>query len=135
MRTLTSCPAASASQMVHAQSRALTREPHALRRDVKLNVVYFERLAMTTILDKELKRQITVEGTAYTVIIDPHGMRLVGKGRRRPEAQLRWIDLLNGEAALAVALRASLSNVPRAPKPPRPAKAAEEVGPAAKKRR
>ena len=64
---------------------------------------------MTTILDKELKRQINVDGADYTVILDPQGMRLVAKGKRRPQVELLWSDLLSGEAALAVALNASLS--------------------------
>ena len=64
---------------------------------------------MVTVLDKELKRQITVDGAEYTVTLDPEGLRLTGKGRRKPEMQLLWRDLLNGDAALAVALNASLS--------------------------
>ena len=64
---------------------------------------------MTTVLDKALKRQISVAGNDYTVVIDPDGLRLVGKGRRRPEVDLRWSDLLSGEAAMAVALNASLT--------------------------
>jgi hypothetical protein len=57
---------------------------------------------MTTVLDKELKRQVTVDGADYTVAINPDGIRLTGKGRRKPEVELRWRDLLSGEAALAV---------------------------------
>jgi hypothetical protein len=64
---------------------------------------------MTTILDKELKRQIHVDGADYTVVLDPQGMRLVAKGKRRPQVELLWSDLLSGEAAMAVALNASLS--------------------------
>lgn len=64
---------------------------------------------MATVLDKELKRQVTVDGAAYTLTVNPDGMRLTGKGKRRPEVELRWRDLLSGEAALAVALNASLS--------------------------
>ena len=64
---------------------------------------------MATILDKQLKRQITVDGVDYTVAVDPEGIRLIGKGKRRPEVELRWRDLLSGEAAMAVALNASLS--------------------------
>jgi hypothetical protein len=63
---------------------------------------------MTTALDKALKRSISVDGKDYTVVIDPDGLRMVGKGRRKPEVELRWRDLLNGEAAMAVALQASL---------------------------
>lgn len=64
---------------------------------------------VATVLDKEPKRQITVDGVDYTVAVDPDGIRLTGKGKRRPEVELRWHDLLSGEAAMAVALNASLS--------------------------
>jgi hypothetical protein len=64
---------------------------------------------MTTVLDKELKRQVIVDGAEYTVAVDPEGLRLTGKGKRRPEVELRWHDLLSGDAAMAVALNASLS--------------------------
>ena len=64
---------------------------------------------MATVLDKELKRQVTVDGVDYTVALDPDGFRLTGKGKRTPQVQLRWRDLLSGDAAMAVALNASLS--------------------------
>jgi hypothetical protein len=63
---------------------------------------------MATILAKELKRQIEVDGVAYTVVIDPGGLRLVGKGKRKPVGQFAWKDLVSGETALAVALQASV---------------------------
>jgi hypothetical protein len=63
---------------------------------------------VATVLDKQLKRQVTVDGVEYTVAVDPEGIRLTGKGKRRPEVELRWRDLLSGEAAMAVALNASL---------------------------
>ena len=64
---------------------------------------------MATVLDKELKRQVTIDGVEYTVAVDPQGLRLTGKGKGRPEVELRWRDLLSGDAAMAVALNASLS--------------------------
>ena len=64
---------------------------------------------MATVLDKELKRQVTVDGVDYTVAVGPDGFRLTGKGKRRPQVELRWRDLLSGDAAMAVALNASLS--------------------------
>ena len=64
---------------------------------------------MATVLDKELKRQVTVDGVDYTVAVGPEGIRLTGKGKRRPEVELRWRDLLSGEVAMAVALNASLA--------------------------
>ena len=69
---------------------------------------------MATVLDKELKRQITVDGADYTVALTPDGVRLTGKGKRKPEIELRWLDLLSGEAAMAAALNASVSMAPRA---------------------
>ncbi len=70
---------------------------------------------MATILDKELRRRVTIDGADYTVVIHPDGLRLLGKGKRTPEVELRWHDLLSGEAAMAVALNASLSTKARKP--------------------
>ena len=64
---------------------------------------------MATVLDKALRRQVAVDGVDYMVVVDPDGIRLTRKGRRRPEVELRWRELLSGEAAMAVALNASLS--------------------------
>ena len=72
---------------------------------------------MATVLDKELKRQVTIDGVDYTVAVDPGGFRLTGKGKRRPQVELRWRDLLSGDAALAVALNASLLKKRPATKP------------------
>jgi hypothetical protein len=72
---------------------------------------------VTTALDKELKRQVTVDGVDYTVAVGPEGIRLTGKGKRKPEVELRWRDLLSGEAAMAVALNASLTKRQTATKP------------------
>jgi len=72
---------------------------------------------VTTTLDKELKRQVSVEGEDYVVAIDPEGLRVTGKGKRKAQVELRWRDLLNGEAALAVALNASLSQQRQPTKP------------------
>ena len=63
---------------------------------------------MATVLGKELKRQVTVDGVDYIVAVDPDGFRLTGKGKRTPQVELRWRDLLSGDAAMAVALNASL---------------------------
>lgn len=61
---------------------------------------------MTTPLDKPLRREITVDDKAYTLTIDPLGLKLVEKGRRNG-VELPWKDLLSGDAALAAALQAS----------------------------
>lgn len=63
---------------------------------------------MTTKLDKPIRREITIEDRAYTLTIDPDGLKLVEKGHRKG-VQLRWQDLVNGDAALASALNASVN--------------------------
>ena len=72
---------------------------------------------MATVLDKALKRQVSLDGVDYMVTLDPGGIRLTQKGKRRPEVELRWRELLSGEAALALALNASLASSPAAVKP------------------
>jgi hypothetical protein len=62
---------------------------------------------MTTKLEKELKREIDIGGEAYTLTIAPQGLKLTAKGKRKG-TELLWKDLISGEAALAVALNASL---------------------------
>jgi len=62
---------------------------------------------MTTPLDKPLKREIAIGDATYTLTIDPSGLKLVEKGRRNGQ-ELRWQDLVNGDAAVAAALQGSL---------------------------
>jgi hypothetical protein len=62
---------------------------------------------MTTPLDKTLKRELNIHGRAFIVALSPDGVKLTLKGRRHG-LELRWTDLVNGEAALAVALNASV---------------------------
>jgi hypothetical protein len=62
---------------------------------------------MATKLDKPLKRELDLGGEPYTLTISPEGLKLVPKGRRKGH-ELAWKDLVSGEAALAVALNASL---------------------------
>jgi hypothetical protein len=62
---------------------------------------------MTTPLDKALRRQLRIGDQDYTLTIDPEGLKLVEKGRRKG-VELRWAELVNGDAALAAALQASV---------------------------
>ncbi|HEV8481177.1 MAG TPA: hypothetical protein VGR66_10325 [Candidatus Eisenbacteria bacterium] len=62
---------------------------------------------MATKLEKALKREIQIEGKPYTLIIDPEGLRLMEKGRRKG-LELAWRDLVSGQAGLAAALQGSL---------------------------
>jgi hypothetical protein len=60
-----------------------------------------------TPLDAPLKRQLAIAGIDYTLTLDREGLRLVPKGKRKG-LELRWQDLVSGDAALASALQASL---------------------------
>ena len=60
-----------------------------------------------TKLDKPLRRELTVGDQAYTLTIDPEGLKLVEKGHRKG-IELNWKDLLSGDEALAAALQASV---------------------------
>jgi hypothetical protein len=62
---------------------------------------------MATKLDKVLKREIEIDGAPYIVALSPEGLKLTAKGKRKGQ-ELAWKDLISGEAALAVALNASL---------------------------
>ncbi len=63
---------------------------------------------MTTKLDKPLKRKIQIGGKPFVVTISPDGFKLVGKGRRKG-LEISWESLVSGEAAMAIALKASLT--------------------------
>ena len=62
---------------------------------------------MATKLEKPLKRALNVNDETYTLTIAPEGLKLVLKGKRKGY-ELAWKDLVSGQAALAVALNASL---------------------------
>lgn len=62
---------------------------------------------MATKLDKQLKREIDVDGKAYMVTLSPEGLKITEKGHRKGQ-ELTWKDLLGGQAALSTALSASL---------------------------
>jgi len=64
---------------------------------------------MTTTLDKPLRREIDVEGQAYTVVLDAQGIKITRKAHRKG-IELKWSDVINGDAAVAAALNASVGN-------------------------
>lgn len=53
-----------------------------------------------TPLDKPLRRQIDIEGQPYTVVLDATGLKLSKKAHRNG-IELRWTDLVKGDAAEA----------------------------------
>jgi hypothetical protein len=63
---------------------------------------------MTTKLTNAFKRELDINGEKYTLTVTPEGFRLVIKGKRKG-VELPWATIVNGEAALATALTASLA--------------------------
>ena len=62
-----------------------------------------------TRLDKPLRREVMIGEQPYTLTLDPAGLKLVEKGKRKGLV-LSWQELVSGDAALATALRASLAD-------------------------
>jgi hypothetical protein len=79
---------------------------------------------MTTRLEKTLKRELTLEGRTFIVAVSPEGLKLTLKGKRKGQ-ELRWDDLISGDAALAAALNASVGSFERSD----PARTREEALP------
>jgi hypothetical protein len=61
---------------------------------------------MATKLDKQLKREIDVDGKPYMLAITPEGLKLTEKGKRKGQ-ELSWKNLLAGQAAQATVLNAA----------------------------
>jgi hypothetical protein len=61
---------------------------------------------MTTKLDKPLRREVRIGRDPWIVTITPEGLKLTRK-KKRKGIELDWPSLVNGDAALAVALNAS----------------------------
>jgi hypothetical protein len=90
-----------------------------------------------TPLHSTLKRALTIDGRDYVLTLNETALRLTLKGKRNG-VELPWSQLVNGEAALAVALHASVGafakqdKVPAA-KPPAAARSKPKMRPARKK--
>ena len=63
-----------------------------------------------TRLDKPVKREVAIKGLPHVLTIDPMGLKLTKKGRRKG-IEIAWTDLANGDAAMAAALNASLGQL------------------------
>jgi len=60
-----------------------------------------------TKLEGILRREISIDGKPFTLALSPEGLKLTPKGARKGH-ELKWKDLVSGDAALVVALNASL---------------------------
>ena len=67
---------------------------------------HLKESAMTP-LDKPLRRALEIGDRSYTLVVDASGLKLTEKGKRKG-IELKWNDLVSGDEALAVALRASV---------------------------
>jgi hypothetical protein len=66
---------------------------------------------MTTKLEKELKREIDVDGKHYTVTISPAGLKIAEKGHRKGH-ELTWKQVLSSDQELSQNLTKSLGQPP-----------------------
>jgi hypothetical protein len=93
-----------------------------------------------TPLHSTLKRALTIDGRDYVLTLNETALKLTLKGKRNG-VELPWSQLVNGEAALAVALHASLGafatkdQARGAAKPSPSSKSKRGAPPARKKRR
>jgi hypothetical protein len=67
-----------------------------------------------TPLDKILRRSLQINGADYVITISPATLKITLKNHRLG-VELPWAELVSGESALAVALRASVGKFPAAP--------------------
>jgi hypothetical protein len=65
---------------------------------------------VTTKLEKELKREIMIDGEPYTITISPVGLKLAAKGRRKGQ-ELEWKEMVTGQGAMSQELGTSLEEV------------------------
>ena len=62
---------------------------------------------MATKLDKAIKRELEIDGKAYTITISPAGVKVVEKGKRNGQ-EIGWSTIVSGDAALTRDLKVSL---------------------------
>ena len=62
---------------------------------------------MAVKLEKTIKRELDLDGRAYTVSIGPEGVKVVEKGKRKGR-EISWRAIISGDAELAEQLKTSL---------------------------
>lgn len=71
---------------------------------------------MPTVLDKTLKRELTVNKEPFILTLSPTGFIILPKGKRKG-VEIPWSSIVNGDAALATSLNASLQFTAESAKP------------------
>jgi hypothetical protein len=62
---------------------------------------------MAVKLEKSIKRELEMDGRAYTVTMGPEGVKVVEKGKRKGR-EITWRSIISGDAQLAEDLKLSL---------------------------
>jgi hypothetical protein len=62
---------------------------------------------MAVKLEKSIKRELEMDGKAYTVVIAPEGIKVTEKGKRKGR-EISWRSIISGDAQLAEDLKHSL---------------------------
>ncbi|HEX6251734.1 MAG TPA: hypothetical protein VFZ56_09900 [Gemmatimonadaceae bacterium] len=61
---------------------------------------------MATKLEKPIKRELEIDGTAYMITISPEGVKVTQKGYRKGQ-EISWRSIVSGDATLNEQLNAS----------------------------
>jgi hypothetical protein len=62
---------------------------------------------MAVKLEKSIKRELEMDGRAYTVAIGPEGIKVTEKGKRKGR-EISWRSIISGDAQLAEDLKMSI---------------------------
>jgi len=62
---------------------------------------------MATKLDKAIKRELELDGTSYTIVMSPSGIKVTEKGKRKGH-EVTWRAIISGDASLNEDLHVSL---------------------------
>ena len=68
---------------------------------------------MATKLEKPIKRELEIDGTAYMITISPEGVKVTQKGYRKGQ-EITWRSIVSGDATLNEQLNVS-ADVTRLP--------------------
>lgn len=61
---------------------------------------------MATKLEKPIKRELEIDGTAYMITISPEGVKVTQKGYRKGQ-EMTWRSIVSGDASLNEQLNVS----------------------------
>ena len=61
---------------------------------------------MATKLEKPIKRELEIDGTAYMITISPEGVKVTQKGYRKGQ-EMTWRSIVSGDATLNEQLNVS----------------------------